>query len=340
MTRYSKFFFTALTLMAAYAISFAQEVTYYLPKTEIAVEITYEEQTFTQGPFYQYAERYLGTKEVIKENGKHYQLLQADIFTKTMPNTDKPFHFTLGADGLNSFVLSKNGILQGINMEEEPAVPAKSATKNNNDKKYTDVAKTMPLLEDQMLAASIAKMAEGAAKQIYRIREARINLLSGEVDKAPADGKSTELILKELDKQEKELTALFTGKTERQRKQKIVTISYEDLAENETIAFRFSQILGLVDTDDLAGEPYYISLNNVQKAASSETNSKQPAASPIWYIVPGSAEVQLTDGTKCITKKQLLFTQLGHEAYIPAAVIKQGATVTFGKAGQILSVKK
>lgn len=45
-------------------------------------------------------------------------------------------------------------------------------------------------------------MAEVAAKQLYRIRESRLNLVTGEVDELPADGESFKLIIQQLDEQE------------------------------------------------------------------------------------------------------------------------------------------
>lgn len=64
------------------------------------------------------------------------------------------------------------------------------------------------------MSASTVKMAEVAAKQLYRIRESRLNLVTGEVDELPADGESFKLIIQQLDEQEAALTALFMGTTQ------------------------------------------------------------------------------------------------------------------------------
>ena len=54
-------------------------------------------------------------------------------------------------------------------------------------------------------------MAEVAAKQLYRIRESRLNLVTGEVDELPADGESFKLIIQQLDEQEAALMELLMG---------------------------------------------------------------------------------------------------------------------------------
>ena len=61
------------------------------------------------------------------------------------------------------------------------------------------------------MAGSTAKQAEVAAKQIYRIRESRLNILTGEADNLPPDGEAMKLVIQQLEEQEKALTNLFTG---------------------------------------------------------------------------------------------------------------------------------
>ena len=73
----------------------------------------------------------------------------------------------------------------------------------------------LPLMEDILEAKTLADEAALVAKHIFRLRETRMYLLSGEVEHAPADGTAMKLVLDELSKQEAQLTLLFTGKTTR-----------------------------------------------------------------------------------------------------------------------------
>ena len=61
------------------------------------------------------------------------------------------------------------------------------------------------------MAGSTARQAEVAAKQIYRIRESRLNILTGDADNLPPDGEAMKLVIQQLEEQEKALTNLFTG---------------------------------------------------------------------------------------------------------------------------------
>lgn len=47
------------------------------------------------------------------------------------------------------------------------------------------------------MAGSTARQAEVAAKQIYRIRESRLNILTGEADNLPPDGEAMKLVIQQ-----------------------------------------------------------------------------------------------------------------------------------------------
>ncbi|MCQ2346159.1 MAG: DUF4831 family protein [Paludibacteraceae bacterium] len=113
-----------------------------------------------------------------------------------------------------------------------------------------------PLSEEALQSGSTQKMAEQVAKQIYRIREARINLLSGEVEHVPADGEAMLLVLNELDRQERLLTAEFIGSSTTVRHTTYVQV--DTLADGRSILLRFSKIAGPVASDNLSGDPVLI----------------------------------------------------------------------------------
>ena len=102
-------------------------------------------------------------------------------------------------------------------------------------------------------------MAEVAAKQLYRIRESRLNLVTGEVDELPADGESFKLIIQQLDEQEAALTALFMGTT--QTETIVKHFDYIPVEEvTNDIVFRISDLYGIVKPENLSGAPVYLSL--------------------------------------------------------------------------------
>ncbi len=330
--------FMACIAIASLAIcAMAQDVMYYLPKTEVMIEITYEEHVLQQGPYYQYAERYLGVKDIILENETKYEIKEVRVRTKNVADIANPYFLTPGKNGINQLLLNKDGVLEGVNVANEELKSSKSSKSSKGSSK-TVVEHVPPFLEEQLLAGSIGKMAEGVAKQIYHLREAKMNLITGDVDHFPADGKSMETVLKEMKRQEKELTALFVGSKQVTVHKALVKVALEELSQ-EAVAFRFSKHLGVVNEDDLSGEPYYVQLSEVNRPAKPATE-KAPATSGVNYIVPATIHVDVTNGLETIAESDVKVAQLGYVNYLSLETMKKAPAVRLGKEGQLLSIDK
>ena len=318
-------------------------VVYYMPKTTVTITLNYEVIEEKPGIFYQYAERYLGTENIILEANKSYRLTDASCATTTTADTNRAYKVT-SQKGFNSqlLTLSADGRLLGYNVELEAEIgDRRSEIGDRIEEKGEE--KLMPLLEEQFMAGSIAKMAEGAAKQIYRIRETRLNLLAGDVEHMPADGKAMQLVLEELTKQEQTLVELFVGT--RTIKASQYTFCYHPNAsiENEVVC-RLSQHTGIVNKDDLSGEPIYLTLEAKTQSLQpiAEVNSKAPALSQLYYNLPGTAKICITHKSKVMTEAEIQVAQYG--VAIPLALeLFTGKTPIIRihpKTGNILSIQK
>ena len=333
----------ALVMMALPARAQVAEnesgIVYYMPYTEICIDVEYEEISLTKGPFYQYSERYLGTKDIITENGVKYQIRSINLRTKTSADRSRSYVFNPGKKHVS---LTREGLLFAIGDElpkaDKPTEKKKEKAAKIMGKNSEIENQFAGLLEEQMLASSISKMAEGVAKQIYHIRESRINWLTGEVDHMPADGKSLEMILKQLDRQEKQLTSLFLGKETHKTLHKTICIDPKEMTDE--VVFRFSEIQGIVDADDLSGEPFYMTAVVTKSTYNTEETKKKTAESPIFYNLPGSIYLTLTDGTRCLMEKTFAVGQFGISVALPAATFKGAETILFcPKSGALLSVE-
>ena len=151
--------------------------------------------------------------------------------------------------------LNKDGLLLSVNTDPLPD----NAISNTQGKKKTaspleNNEYASVLTEEMLISGSTAKMAEVAAKQIYRIRESRMDLSTGDSDQKPADGEALKLMLQQLDEQERNLTALFMGTTQTQTVVKHFTWIPQGETANEVV-FRISDISGIVGKTDLSGDP-------------------------------------------------------------------------------------
>ena len=267
---------------------------YYMPKNELAITLHYTVVDEEPGIFYQYAKRYLGAKQVITEAKRSCVLTHVSTELLTSADTHRAYKITAGQGIKEQLIsLSEDGRLLGYNVVIDKAAEPQQYSGGAEAYSIEEEA-LMPLLEEQFVASSTAKMAEGAAKLIYRLRETRLNLLAGEVEHVPADGKSMELVLAELEKQEQALVELFVGKKKVSSGSKTLRYKPEECVYDAVLC-RFSLHSGVVDANDLSGEPVYISVDATQEMVQPlvEENSKAPALSQLYYNLPGEAEVVL-----------------------------------------------
>ena len=339
----------SLTLLLALSVcAFAQTLSttdavlvYYMPKTILAFDVTYTQTTRTQGPFYQYAERYLGTKDIVMEDESVYELNNITLNTKTVADPDRAYTFTPSGSQKANIILDKKGLLVAFNAEQQEEKTRDNVFNSEQPKAprgKKNGAGLAPLSEEALFASSKAKMAEAAAKQIYRIREARTNLISGEVEHMPADSKMLGLMLDKLEEQEAELVALFVGETKSRKHHKIIYLTPEQ-DEQGKVLLRFSRFAGPVAADDLSGEPVMLNMT-VSKKELQPSEEKPKAVSDIRYNIPGEVSVQVTDSKgKTLIDKAVPVAQFGVSVALPQDLIRRRPHILFNtRTGAILSI--
>ena len=323
---------------------------YHMPLTQLLLTTEYDETVTEVGPFYQYSERYLGTKDVVTKAERLFTLKGVTFVPLACADTTRTYILQDKNVKLQWVSLSPFGTLAGYNLprptEEHkpccghPVHPCPAACESFVG---TETTRLMPLMEEQLMASSTAKMAEGAAKQIYRIREMRMNLLGGEVDKAPADGEALKQILQEMDRREQELTALFVGRrTVIHHTHKLTyTPKTAPVAKEEGILLRFSKYYGVVANDDLSGEPVNICISKrVHELATPEKPSKKAEAC-LYYNLPGSGEMVVTYGDQQLINHPIVVAQWGVSVPLNSALMLATPKITFCPlTGAIVSIEK
>lgn len=264
---------------------------YYMPETQLVFEVEYTEEKLEVGPFFLFAEKYLGTDDVIQEKQTKYTLTKIQATTRTMPDITRAYKI-VPEKGLpmQLLTLTDKGLLYGYNVGEYKKPSKSKSTTESAETLRPHRANIMPLLEEQIAAPTLQAKAEGAAKQIYRIRETRMYILSGEIDHAPADGKAMELVLKELDRQERQLTELFTGKRTLRRIHK--TFTHIPTKSEEVVLFYFSEENGISQQEDVSSSPVLLTIaaHKQVMTAGLPMDKKSPMPSQLYYNLPGSAD--------------------------------------------------
>ena len=283
-------------------------IVYYLPKTELEIKVTATQTTYTPGEFCQYADRYLRLQNVAPKPQVQWDLQSIEVIPKGVPNPERAYSIKLKDKSVASEVqLTKEGIIRAINTNvPENVIPQKTAVK-----KTERVNPRNFMTEEILMAGSSIKMAELVAKEIYNIRESKNSLTRGQADYMPKDGDALQIMLDNLNAQEKALTEMFAGFTEVTEKTFTVTISPDEDIKNKVIC-RISSKLGILNADNLAGEPVYISIisqNTLPPA--NEEGMKKKQLNGVIYNIPGKALVTIKDTHKVYYEHEISFAQLG-----------------------------
>ena len=170
-------------------------VTYSLPKTQLVVDAEVTKVSCKAGPYYPYAEKYLGVKNVVTEDEVYYELGKVTLVNRGIPDKENTYIVSFKAGTVAPYVyLTEDGLLCSINAEYTPEEADDAETRNRKRERMSEA--TSVLSEELLMAGSTAKQAEVAAKQIYRIRESRLNILTGDADNLPPDGEAMKLVLR------------------------------------------------------------------------------------------------------------------------------------------------
>jgi hypothetical protein len=305
-----------LSLLAVSQVPFSYNegetaVVYSLPKTELCVRIETEKISQKPGMFYRYSERYLATNKVITEEKTIFRLKSLTVKTRAIADPNRTYSFVPDTKlQTNQLTVNSQGILCGVNVtcDQEVALP------NIAEFSLKDIVNQealLPLGEEYMMAGSEAKLAEGAAKQIYRIRESRLSLLTADIDKLPADGDSFKSMLDGMNKMERELTELFIGKTITETQTQNIYLT-PNVKQSNVVLFRLSALKGIVPSDDLSGTPYYINVIPTEITTSPTKNLNSKSEKTIlYYVLPASTQVSIGDGINTLYNNQFFIPQFG-----------------------------
>ncbi len=320
-------------------------VSYCLPDTRVEITVNAACISRTPGEFNRYAERYLRIDNAITDADSYWEITDASVATNGKPNAEKNFTIKFSSNSACNVKLAEGGVIEGININgNDKQAHEKPAAVTRREKADA----TRYFTEEMLQATSTAKLAELAAKEIYTIRESKFAIIRGEADNMPHDGVSMQLILKELEEQERALTELFTGRTD------TVYYSKRYLIEPETgknidkeILFRFSRKLGFVEKDDLAGEPVYCTLRDLKTVyiptPEEAEKKKTPKREGVHYNIPGRASLQLSTRSRKLFDGEISVAQFGTTEMLSRDLLnkKANARILFDTAtGGIISIEK
>lgn len=310
---------TAQTSVTEYKPGLTESgITYFLPQTRLHVTITAQRTTYHPGEFCQYAERFLRINDVEKTERDEWELISVEVTPYGVADKTKAYTIQLKPKTSAPFVgLASDGRLLSINADipKLKALSAPSVYKEKGTLLNPEEYKT----EEIITAGSTLKMAELTANEIYDIRENRSLLSKGQADFMPKDGEQLKLMLKTLDTQEEALLQLFKGTSSRETHVFTLDLFPEQELQRHVL-FRFSKHLGLVDRDNMAGEPVYITLKDLKSLPAEvvveEKKGKKKEVLDVRYTLPGTAYVKIFTPERELLSLNLQLAQFGRVEHL------------------------
>lgn len=288
---------------------------YTLPVTSVDVTIEAERTLETPGEFYKYARKYLGI-DPITEPGESWRLVSAVLTPKAVADDAERYSVQFKSGSAPFMVLNENNTPVSVN--DETYIPAVNTDRLPEAREAKPTILELPaarqaMTEEMLQSKSTAKRAELAAAKIYELRQNRNDIIAGQADAMPSDGAAMKLALDNISRQEEALTAMFTGT--KSTSTQVRTFTFNPGAESERIVVaRLSALDGIVDADDLSGDPIYLNYEVTAKGELPLTDKGEPRKFPkggLAYRIPGSADISvLFDGGK-IVSRPFKIAQLG-----------------------------
>lgn len=295
-------------------------VSYTLPKTELYVKAKATKTSLLAGEFCEYAQPYLNISNAIVQDEVIYTLTDIVADSRGTPDKQTSYLVEFKSGSALAFVtLTKDGLICAINSQAQFDPCADKITQETaNIEAVLPNANTF-LTEEILRAGSKSKQAELIAKLILTLRQTKNDILTGEADAMPPDGNAYKIVMEKLDLQEKALTSLFTGT---QITETLSSAEYKvDIDKDgfdKKVVFRFSQKLGFVASDDMAGAAVYLTLDNEspQKedlllSPKDQKELEKKFSRGIIYNIPGKAKLKVEFNNKLWVNKLCDVVQFG-----------------------------
>lgn len=289
---------------------------YSLPVTDLDITVETRHTRRVPGEFHNYARRHLAINDAITEPSTTVEVASVTITPRGVADPDNRWLVQFKNGSTPFMLLTPDGIPLTVNSDTPAELPDNALPEAAGPEPTIlerDIAR-QAMTQDMIRSSSTSKRAELAAQRIFELRDTRSDLLSGQADNAPADGKAMQLVLDNLAGQEESLTAMFAGTTQTWTDVATVTVRPDSSGIARRVIARISPFDGILDADNLAGAPLYLSVEVIEPGrlpVNDKGEAKKFPKGGFAYGIPGTARVSLIyEGTE-IASKEVALAQLG-----------------------------
>jgi hypothetical protein len=323
---------------------------YALPMTTFNVTVEFERVIRIPGPYSKYAGDMLGLKDVITSQSESWTVSGIRVTgTEELDPSEYYVIETNSVFNVNALKLKRSGLILDIN----PALYVKSGRQSllpgpetaipsfsdlgadeyfiaQNDTVYRTVKLDtsfvkIPYLVEKKKILSLEQLAEKAAKSLLELRDGKHSILTGEANVFPQSSAGID----EINRMEKEYTALFTGKTLSEKK----TITYTVIPKKESatkpvMLFRFSGTEGVFPVSSSTGTPVMAEFEPEKKTRditiiprTLNEGEKIQIYDKLYYRLPDVATLRIKMDNQLLFECRILVDQFGEVVQLPSNYI-------------------
>ncbi|MCK9412985.1 MAG: DUF4831 family protein [Prolixibacteraceae bacterium] len=320
--------------------AFAGGIVYSLPRTGIHIEVEVVQEQLIHGPYFAYAQKYLGINNAAKADVENWTIINIGMETYGEPDPNALYRATGSIATLLS--LTDDGVLLGINSEVKQAesklitnvFPFRRAIPDNL---WSDVSMHSFLSEKDTTKRagsnfkSFEEKAAEAANDILKLRKRKALTLAAKYDKLPPDGDAYKVMVTELDRIIDNYLSLFIGKTFTKKYKHSFNVVPDGKNGKGIVAFRFSPNVGVLPESNVSGKPIMLEIepNTEMKQKIEATGASEVTTKGIYYRVPVLAQARLLNGADILAQAKITIAQLGVVTALPDGLLNGEYSIEF-----------
>lgn len=336
-------------------------IIYSLPKTALTVKVTAVNELSVRGPYYQFAQKYIGTDDIITSNSSVWKLGNIEI--SSYPVFDSSRTFVVESNYPCAMNFSPEGFLESVNTKPDfqernyrdgdthsnissEDFSSRRKFQDMNVNRYETVFDTVlhvvdadsiftavPSAKKNLIRKSLEEQAQELANEIFLLRDDRNALLKGEGDgNSSPSGEALRYMVEQLNKLEESYMSMFVGikiKTEK-------TYIFEYIPSKgvaQDVLFKFSPEYGIVPKESAKGNPIMVEVNDlndnmvISKYDATQKNLRQRGgatseATGFAYLTNAYATVRIMQNNNALSEKTLNINQLGTVKHLSSQLMQ------------------
>jgi hypothetical protein len=297
-------------------------VVYALPRTGIRLEVTAEQEILEHGPYFAFAQKYLGINNAPNADLENWTITNVKMDTYGEPDPEAIYRAIGNTATLLS--LSEDGIMLGINSD----VKSESGKVLTSLFPFSEAVKGEPWTELSMHSflaekdstkkagsnfKSFEEKAAEAASDILKYRKKKAYILAAKDDKFLPDGEAYKVMCTELDRIINTYVELFAGRKSHKLHHYTFNVLPDGKSGKALVAFRFSPLTGVLPASNVSGKPIMLELtpSSELKQKIESTVTPELTTKGIYYRIPVVTQARLLNGSDILAQAKMTIAQFG-----------------------------